>query len=357
MENNQSDRFYYPQLDGLRFFAFLLVFIHNSSYIESNKIWKILHEYGWVGVDIFFCLSAFLVTKLLLLEYKKTKNISISDFYTRRALRIYPLYFLYILVAVFISYEKTGWDQITLQIMTLFTFTFNYAYIFIFPYAVVLFVHLWTISIEVQFYLIAPHFLKWIIEMPDKTKWKVISFLLALGLLIRALLIQKMWEYPAVYLLPFSHFESIIGGVIIGLGLIEKSIKKISEWILLLLVFLISYLIIFLPNINEYGWGLFFTYFFSGVLSTLLISISSKAENPIFSKLLTLPIFVYLGKISYGLYIFHLIGNLIIGEILQSSEILILFLAGLCMTFFLASLSYNLIEKHFIVARVKYKRI
>ncbi len=88
-------RFYLPEVDGLRFFAFLLVFIHHFR-VSENVFFKYLHEFGWVGVDLFFLLSAFLLTYLLRREYSEKNNINIRFFFIRRVLRIWPLYFIYI---------------------------------------------------------------------------------------------------------------------------------------------------------------------------------------------------------------------------------------------------------------------
>ena len=76
MQNEKQKRFYYPELDGLRFFAFLLVFIHHSPYYVYSPVWEKLHEYGWIGVDLFLCLSAFLITKLLKAEFNSSVQSS-----------------------------------------------------------------------------------------------------------------------------------------------------------------------------------------------------------------------------------------------------------------------------------------
>lgn len=102
-------RIYFPELDGLRFFAFLLVFVHHHILLKKVPIFSILHTEGWVGVDLFFALSAFLFTKLLIAEYNKTKTISFRKFYIRRIFRIWPIYFLFIgfSVALYLSFYGT----------------------------------------------------------------------------------------------------------------------------------------------------------------------------------------------------------------------------------------------------------
>lgn len=87
---------YFPALDGLRFFAFLWVFVGHLPRPESPLI--VFQYTNWMGVDLFFVLSAFLITILLLIEYEKTQTISVKNFFIRRSLRILPLYFIVILI-------------------------------------------------------------------------------------------------------------------------------------------------------------------------------------------------------------------------------------------------------------------
>lgn len=100
---------YYPELDALRFLAFLLVLLHHAPYTEKIPIWVILHNYGWIGVDLFLCLSAYLFTKLLYVEYQEKGNINIGFFYLRRMLRIWPLYFFFLGVMLAYSIFVDGW--------------------------------------------------------------------------------------------------------------------------------------------------------------------------------------------------------------------------------------------------------
>lgn len=71
MQPEIKPRFYLPELDGLRFIAFMFVFIHNANPILKGTFLEKFSEYSWFGVDLFFCLSGFLITKLLVLEYEQ----------------------------------------------------------------------------------------------------------------------------------------------------------------------------------------------------------------------------------------------------------------------------------------------
>ena len=87
---------YYPELDSLRFFAFLLVLVHHSPYVKSIVIWRTLSKYGWMGVDLFFVLSGFLITGILY-DTRGDRHY-FRTFYIRRALRIVPAYYGFLLL-------------------------------------------------------------------------------------------------------------------------------------------------------------------------------------------------------------------------------------------------------------------
>jgi peptidoglycan/LPS O-acetylase OafA/YrhL len=108
MSSNSNTNVYFPSLNGLRFIAAFMVFLlhfakqnwgENFDYNpEDNFIYKSV--LGDVGVTLFFVLSGFLITYLLLTEQARTSTINIGKFYLRRILRIWPLYFLMILITI-----------------------------------------------------------------------------------------------------------------------------------------------------------------------------------------------------------------------------------------------------------------
>src|ERR1700753_1939834 len=111
-------RFYQPELDGLRFYAFLGVFIchtlpfdgalYRKFHLPLPALWGAAAKAGACGVDLFFALSAFLITSLLLRERQETGSVSLPRFYLRRILRIWPLYFLVIGVGVVLAHTAQG---------------------------------------------------------------------------------------------------------------------------------------------------------------------------------------------------------------------------------------------------------
>ncbi len=107
-------RFYQPELDGLRFYAFLGVFVfhtlpgqaafYRGLHLPLPWLWGAVAKSGGAGVDLFFALSAFLITSLLLRERGQTGEISLRQFYIRRILRIWPLYFVVVALGIVLAH-------------------------------------------------------------------------------------------------------------------------------------------------------------------------------------------------------------------------------------------------------------
>ncbi len=305
MQPENGQRFHLPELDGLRFIAFLLVFINNANPILKGTFLETFSAYCWFGVDLFFCLSAFLITKLLLTEYRKMGKINIRNFYIRRILRIGPLYFFYIaLITIIIAPNGNLNTSLPGYLASLATFTFNFVYPVLHSAPIALFIPLWSISQEEQFYAAIPWLLQRAGNVHDKTKWSVLIILFAAGSVIRAVFIHLNYPGQWIYFLPFTHLDSMLGGAAIGLGLFDKISSKHSAKILfaglscILLIFL-------LPNIDIAGWGLMFTYPFTGYGMSSIVYYVTRGIHPLIRKILANKVLVHLGRISYGLYIFH----------------------------------------------------
>ncbi len=141
-----GDRFYLAQLDGLRFVAFFAVFVHyvlGGARLEP-PLWAIaIGEAGAFGVDLFFILSSFLITALLLQEQAREGRARVGAFWVCRALRIWPLYFTVVSIAV-VTTHPPGWYA-----TSLLTFTTNWALVHR-MYNSSLNI-LWSVALEEQF--------------------------------------------------------------------------------------------------------------------------------------------------------------------------------------------------------------
>ncbi|MER9912870.1 acyltransferase family protein [Mesorhizobium sp. M0050] len=115
-----SPKLYLAPLDGLRFFAFLAVFFHHMSDFTVSAVLDKMHNYGWVGVELFFLISSFLFFHLLDAEYVKTGGIGVRNFFVRRFLRIYPLMILFPIAMLVIHGSPDGNGYFRLAGLALF---------------------------------------------------------------------------------------------------------------------------------------------------------------------------------------------------------------------------------------------
>jgi peptidoglycan/LPS O-acetylase OafA/YrhL len=164
---------YRPQLDGVRAFCIIFTIFNHvpgaPSYIN-----------GSIGVDVFFALSGWLITWLLMVEYEETQTVVLGEFYIRRAFRILPLYAVFLAIYVLLSYSgiKVGSaKQMTVAFPYLATLNSEYRP----PESGTLFGHAWTLGIEEKFYLVWPMILALTIQRPAKT---FLYALAAVGLLL-----------------------------------------------------------------------------------------------------------------------------------------------------------------------------
>jgi peptidoglycan/LPS O-acetylase OafA/YrhL len=148
------DRFYLPELDGLRFFAFFAVFICHAFLIVGES--TMFSRMGAFGVDLFYALSAFLITELLMREREAFGRIDVKAFYLRRIFRIWPLYFAFLgsALAARLIYPGLNISWTYLVAFSLFVGNFAMCWLPAQPNDIIR--PLWSVSIEEQFYLSWP---------------------------------------------------------------------------------------------------------------------------------------------------------------------------------------------------------
>jgi len=180
----KKTRFYAPQLDSLRFLAFLLVLIHHSQYYEAIPLWVTISKYGWMGVDLFLCLSAFLFARLLYVEFQEKGDIHIGYFYLRRGLRIWPLYWFFFGLMLTLSIGQHGSNPyLWKRSLGMLTFTDNLVSMSLgYNLALLYSAHLWTISYEEQFYLVIPWALRALYRLKKSAAFAILSALMLAGM-------------------------------------------------------------------------------------------------------------------------------------------------------------------------------
>lgn len=359
IKNNKDkniERIYFPELDGLRFFAFLLVFVHHHS-LFSN-----INTNGWIGVDLFFVLSAFLLTKLLIAEYYKTQTISFKKFYIRRIFRIWPIYFLFIgfSIALFLFSNGAPSNYIGMRIIGLFAFSDNIMTAIYgwnpLPYTA----HLWTIAYEEQFYIFIPIIILFLVRSSFKTKVIYIISIYILFNLIRLTLIANNANSTAIIgMLPITRFESIFMGMVIGFNGFDFLLKKVKP-LLLGLIGIFFFLLIYLFPLDNISYWIIAQYTFVGISTSMILF--SVLNSDFLKKIFSNQIFVFLGKRSYGLYVYHFLGNGVASYMITHISILpsnsfISFIYSLSFTVILSIISYKVVETPFLNLKKKFEVI
>ncbi len=371
----KNESVYFPGLNGLRFFAALAVIITHIELLKGSfgykNYWQepIIFYLGSLGVFFFFVLSGFLITYLLLVEKEKFRTIIVRHFYIRRILRIWPLYYLILALGFFVlphfqqlripylqqAFEESFVPNLLLYIIILPNLAFS---LFM---AVPHIGQLWSIGVEEQFYIFWPLIIQRARSIP-RTLAIIIIIILLVKITVLALgywFLDAAWYKPLKTIIAMSKFECMaIGGFGAWLAFTRKekflnlAHNKFTLPVSLLLIPLIIY---YGPSKLQDGIHLVFSVLF------LLIIINVTNQ----SNLLEHPILSYLGKISYGIYMYHL---MIIPVILYLYKPLMFYMSEailnlaiyssvILLTIIVSALSYTFFEKYFILAKERFSKV
>jgi len=359
---------YFPNLNGLRFIAaFMVVISHielfKSYYFLPNIYNDLRFQFiGKLGVQLFFVLSGFLITYLLLTEKENKRNINIKNFYVRRILRIWPLYFLIAILGLFVLPYIHLFDVPSLSehvkekfgIKILFTFLFLPNVIdMIYPFLPFTF-QLWSIAVEEQFYLFAP----WIMKKSKNTFaafiWVIIS-VIAIKYAIKFIYFYYP-HYLIKHIYNILYYFSIDSMAIGALGAhlyyfkfpILQTIYNKYFQILNILVFILYY------YFQAPKWPYFQDEFYAFVFGIIVINAATnknsiiKLENKLFN---------YLGTISYSTYMVHLIALAFSFGILNQLDMLNnvrVYALSIAVTYLLSIIVNKYFESWFIAFKSKF---
>lgn len=357
---------YSRSLDGLRGLAILLVLFFHYEFVVG---------FGWVGVQLFFVLSGYLITSLLLKEKENPLGFYLKRFYWRRTLRIFPIYYLYLAFVAAIFIVKGIPEDFLDLLPFLATYTFNfYPLVGTYSYHDLFFTHFWSLSVEEQFYLMWPI----VIYFCNRNQLKYILFaIICTAPIVRYILAEVMLSngYDAgytgqtVYRFTFGQWDGFAFGALIPIfGLQNSRIK--TGWMMLATTILLIALglwtrIDLLAAGQDSPWSALG--YQVGVLTNyqhvwtftlwdflfFLLLLTVVRHSTVTEKIFGNPVMVYCGKISYGLYVYHwsimmalfsyvmpTIGNQFVG--------LVLYLAA---TFGVSMLSYYLVEQRLLALK------
>jgi len=367
---------YQRSIDGLRGIAILLVIMFHCD----------VAYFGWTGVILFFVLSGYLITKVLWTEKEKSTLLKIKfrNFWMRRILRIFPLYYLYFLILLVFLWVKWAPQVTSLEMPWLFTYTYNFYLINVYDVKEPSFLagHLWSLSIEEQFYLVYP----FLIFLLKRKQLKVaVVALIILSILFRISYSSDPGNGSA-YLdyHPFSYLDSFLCGAAIFIFRLDKLRPTVVYvvFILCTLLTLTGGVFIYLDvNRNQdfkftgylsslgieahytsnfyRAWGLIqLNLVFSGLL--LLILLPAKGRFPRwFTRILEIKPLVSIGKVSYGMYVFHAIIILLLADLFNSGNRVmnkyVFCLLSTVAIWLVSLLVYYLYEKRFLALKDKFR--
>jgi peptidoglycan/LPS O-acetylase OafA/YrhL len=353
MTSPTANRPHYPALDGLRGLAILLVvFYHNFGFINY-------FFFGWLGVDLFFVLSGFLITDILL----KTKNDPhyLKNFYGRRVLRIFPIYYLVLIIFLLIipslNVGLLNLDYYQTHQIWLWVYLQNWLYIFKPPPPDSLSLsHLWSLAVEEQFYLIWP----FVILLIGKIK-PLFFFMLSLLIIVIAVRFL-VWLYHIEKIAYFNLYTfSRIDGICIGsmLALLRQFNSRFLQKNIAVIVFTLAGLnFIFYFFNNAYSFSFPFLaiigYTTFAVIFGILVN-EAVNNNKIIVLLFNNRFMKFFGKISYGLYIFHWPIYLILRNLVINLPNIIISIIATIIAIVVSWLSFEFFESKILKLKKNFK--
>lgn len=365
---------HYPAIDGMRGFAVLLVIWFHASYFVTigmeEQLGGITYGYyllsilGETGVDLFFVLSGFLITGILI-DTANDKHV-FKNFYIRRSLRIFPLY--YMVIGLFLIYfvvmigaEKLDGTKALLHLFYLQNWTFSHN-----QDQFILLDHTWSLAVEEQFYLLWPLVFLSFYKGALKDVILICLGLIAISWGLRVYL-SGIEQYKWAYTFTVSRMDGLALGALLSVLCAHHmdTIRGMAKF-LPVVIFVIAAAILYLlfsQNTKmdshhimiKYGLILFSILY----VSLLAYVFLSSDRNPV-KRFFSMSCLRGVGRVSYGMYLFHTPVMMIGVRMLYSYELpylqahLILLGGGLGVTYALAFMSYHLFEKRLLGLKKKY---
>jgi len=336
---------YRPEIDGLRTIAVMSVVFYHARFLIDEK--NIIPG-GFLGVDVFFVISGFLISSIIL-RGVKDKSFSFVYFYERRARRILPILLFVMLVSLPLAWKfflPTDLIDFSYQILTSIFFSSNFYFWLEDPYwatesSLKPFLHTWSLGVEEQFYLLMPILLMGLYRYQRNYTF---HFIFGLGIVSLALAQWMSGVHPeqAFFLLPTRAWE-LFAGACLGISETRRNFSRYSfttYFPTLGVILIVASFFLFNENTRHPSLLTLIP-----VLGTMLVICFSNSRDLTVSLLKT-RWFVALGLISYGIYIWHFpvfaFHKIIFNEASANDKILLIFAVIL-----ISSLSYFLVEKPF----------
>ena len=327
---------------------------------------KAVFDYGWVGVDLFFALSGFLITGILL-DTRLASNY-FRAFYARRVLRIFPLYYSVLIVILAVASRlkpRPAWLPLVADEKLYFCYLTNWLVLWKGKWGGNILGHFWSLAVEEQFYLVWP-LCVWLLV---RSRLRGV----AVGASVIALLTRTYWVVHAgpsqsVVMATVTRMDSLLCGALgalvirdtMTMAVVKKKLPFIA--VVAILVFVLG---VVSPSIQNGEGPLFFveTFGFSllavGFSALVLFAASTDGDRSPLQRALRNRVLTDFGKYSYGIYVYHVplftVGNVLINLYLltavKANPLLFgvsYFIFLFATSFFVAKLSYECFERYFL---------
>jgi peptidoglycan/LPS O-acetylase OafA/YrhL len=403
--NSDSGRVYYPELDGLRFFAFLAVYIFHRGVPQfegwMNACWRGAHSWaprlfpislplrfgyntlsnGWIGVQLFFVLSGFLIARLLLREESRNGHVDIKAFWIRRILRIWPLYYCAMLIGWVALPLTHGWSlrdpaylaAVSKHLLPFCLFLGNWSVAFHGPPPYDELSILWTVGVEEQFYIAAPLLF---VLVPKRFRMPLVISLMGFAIWRRVGFARQIDHGITAVHFQYStltQLDTLLAGVLLALILDGGRGKSAPRWLLgsLQAISLIGIVALATrphlakPYAMESGprnpWLV--TGEFVAIWATFALLIATLSLNDgIVRRFLAHRWIRWLGKVSYGLYMYHILairlGQELFGRLPWfANKELWQTIFAFALNVAMAAVSYQLLERPFLRLKDRWTKV
>lgn len=372
---------YFPNLDGLRFIAFFMVFISHGfgcneyfNIFSNNHFFSYLATHflyiGGMGVEFFFVLSGFLITYLLICEKDENRDIKIKNFYIRRILRIWPIYFLVVFfglatsrIGIFPPLGNVTSDNIGYLLL----FMVNFMHVQNWLFTPILGI-LWSVSIEEQFYLVWP----WFVKFFSRMTFPIIATMI---FICSQLYKYKFADNPTLF-----HYHIFSALSFLTLGSLSAYLAFFSDRLInfferlsrpkIIAAYLTGITVFFIFGFQAFFINYYYKVFqvsvslFLGVFYCFVILEQSYGKYSFF-KMKEFINITKLGKYTYALYSFHLIAIYLTVFVFKSIGLhnnnianpfvyLIEFITSLMLAIFISMASYKYYEGYFLRLKSKF---
>lgn len=321
---------YFSELDGIRALAALMIMVFHG--VDAGLPLRGPVTFGQTGVDLFFILSGFLITSILLRSNHGDWG-EVRTFYIRRSLRIFPLYYAF-LIAMALTGDKHGWPF--WAYLQNFWFSFNW------PLSGQM--HLWSLAVEEQFYLVWPFL---VLFAPRRRLLPILWTMIIGAVALRYAIAAAGHD---VFFLTFTRVDGLAAGAVLAVyhsrGILAKR-RHLSGWGFLIFFALVLVVGMRFRSSSSPAFAAVKYSLIVGMYASLLWFVVTTRENWFSGAMRWRPL-RFIGRISYGLYIFHPPVFAAVFGWLAGYSWWLRGPAGLVAVFALALLSWYGFERHFI---------